>query len=136
MTSRACLDAGPISLYYRKTPPEKVDLLMRDIKNKKISAFVPYIILIEVYKHLCILKGKDYASSCITSFCYNIKVQYISLTFALILDAGRLKCRYSNKLSYNDCIAIAIALWKKATLHTTEKNLPKIANLRIKTYEF
>jgi len=40
------------------------------------------------------------------------------------------------KISYNDSIAIAIDLKKKAKFHTTEKNLPKIKNLQIIKYEF
>ncbi len=58
------------------------------------------------------------------------------LTSELILMAGQLKCQYRMKLSYNDCIAITIALQKKAKFHTTEKNLPKIKNLQIIKYEF
>lgn len=136
MRDRACIDTGPIYLYYRKDPPEKVNILMNKIKKQKITAFVPAIILVEVYKHLCVTEGKDYATSCIISFQHNINAQYISLTPDLILEGGRLKCQYRTKLSYNDCIAIATALLKKAKLHTTEKNLPKIQNLQIVTYEF
>ncbi len=136
MQDRACLDAGPIYLYFRKNPPEKINILMNRIKKQKIIAFVPAIILVEVYKHICVSEGKDHAISCIISFQHNINVQYISLTPDLILEAGRLKCQYRAKLSYNDCIAIATAILKKAKLHTTEKNLPKIHSLQIVTYEF
>ncbi len=136
MQDRACLDAGPIYLYFRKNPPEKINTLMNRIKKQKIIAFVPAIILVEVYKHICVTEGKNHAISCIISFQHNINVQYISLTPDLILEAGRLKCQYRAKLSYNDCIAIATAILKKAKLHTTEKNLPKIHSLQIVTYEF
>ncbi len=136
MNSRACLDAGPISLYYQKNPPEKVELLIQEIKSKKISAFVPNVILIEVYKHLCIAKGKSYAENCIRSFQHNIPIQLIPLTPELILEAGYFKCQYRSKLSYNDTIVIATALKNKAILHTTEKDLPKIRHLRIETYKF
>jgi len=136
MQERACLDAGVIYLYYRKNAPEKVKILMSKIKKQNISAFIPKTILVEVYKHLCITEGKDFATSCISSFQHNITAQYNTLTSELNLIAGQLKCQYRMKLSYNDCIAIAIALQKKAKFHTTEKNLPKIKNLQIIKYEF
>jgi len=136
MQERACLDAGIIYLYYRKNAPEKVNILMNKIKKQDILAFIPKTTLIEVYKHLCITEGKDFATSCISSFQHNVIAEYISLTSELILITGQLKCQYRMKLSYNDCIAIAIALQKNAKFHTTKKNLPKIKNLLIIKYEF
>ena len=55
----------------------------------------------------------------------------------IITEAGLLKCQHYDELSYNDCFAVAYALNKKLTFHTTEKNLGKILpNLRIKSYIF
>lgn len=136
MSPRACLDAGPIYLYYRKNPPKKVMTLMRNIKEQKMSAFVPNSILMEVFKHLCVTEGKYYAMRCIISFQYTVNAIFVALTPDLILDAGRLKCQYRTKLSYNDCISISVAIKMRAKLHTTEKNLPKIRNLRVVIYEF
>ena len=136
MSSHACLDAGPISLYYQKDPSQKIRELMESIKDHSLSAVVPDIILVEVYKHLCVAKGKDYATGCVRAFQYNFPVQCISLTPEIILDSGRLKCQYRTQLSYNDCIAIITALKMKATLHTTEKNFPKIHNLHVVSYDF
>jgi len=136
MQERACLDAGVIYLYYRKNAPEKVNILINKINNQNILAYVPKTTLVEVYKHLCVTEGKNFATSCISSFQHNITAHYISLTSELILMAGQLKCQYRLKLSYNDCIALAISLQKKAKFHTTEKNLPKIKNLQIIKYDF
>jgi len=68
MQERACLDAGIIYLYYRKNAPEKVNILMNKIKKQDILAFIPKTTLIEVYKHLCITEGKDFATSCISTY--------------------------------------------------------------------
>ncbi|MHA1490016.1 MAG: PIN domain-containing protein [Promethearchaeota archaeon] len=136
MQERACLDSGPIYLYYRKNSPEKVNILMNKIKKQKIIAYVPNVILIEVFKHICVSEGKDFALSCLTSFQHNIKAQHVPLSSELILKTGELKCQYRTKLSYNDCVAIAVALQKKAKLHSTEKDFPKIKNLYIIKYEF
>ena len=110
MVTRACLDTGPISLYYQKNPPREVEQLIKDIKGQKIQAHVPKAMLIEVYKHLCVAGGNDYAESCIRSFLHNVRIDLVSLTPELILETGRLKCQYRAKLSYNDCIAVALAL--------------------------
>lgn len=136
MPSRACLDSGVISLYYQKDPPQKIEELMHSIKDNTFFAIVSNIILVEVYKHLCVAGGRDYAAGCIRSFQYEFKPQLVSLTPDMILNAGKLKCQYRSQLSYNDCIAITTALKRKAILHTTEKNLPTVRNLKIESYDF
>jgi PIN domain nuclease of toxin-antitoxin system len=97
---------------------------------------VPSIILVEVFKHLCIAGRKEYATSCIRSFELKVHPLLIQLTSDLIIEAGLLKCQFRNTLSYTDSIAIAIALKEKAPFHTTEKNLPQIHNLQVISYEF
>ncbi|MHA1130287.1 MAG: PIN domain-containing protein [Candidatus Helarchaeota archaeon] len=134
--SRICLDAGVISLYYQKDPPKKIIELIEEVKKGKISTLVPRVILVEVFKHLCVAGGKDYATSCIRSFLHKCRPTLISLTPELILNAGHLKCRFRSILSYNDSILIATALKEKAKLHTTEKNLPQIPKLIVIPYEF
>ncbi|GAI87571.1 unnamed protein product [marine sediment metagenome] len=101
-----------------------------------MSAFIPNSILVEVFKHLCVTEGKDYAMRCIISFQYTVNAQFVALTPDLIINAGRLKCQYRTKLSYNDCISISVAIKMRAKLHTTEKKLPKIRNLQVVIYDF
>ncbi|MHA1168586.1 MAG: PIN domain-containing protein [Candidatus Hodarchaeales archaeon] len=136
MVERACLDAGPISLYYQKDPKNDIITLFNSINMDKIQAVVPASILVEVYKHLCVAKGNKYAENCIRSFQHGVKVEFVPLTAEAVIEAGKLKCQYRRKLSYNDCIVVTVALAYKATLHTTEKELGKIKNLRVTTYEF
>ena len=136
MVNRACLDAGTITLYYQKNPPIEIIDLFKNIKIQTTHAFVPYVILIEVYKHLCVAKGNDYASASIRSFQFTLKPNLILLTSELVLEAGRLKCRYRKKLSYIDCIVIASAIENNAILHTTEKNIPKIDDLSVIKYDY
>ena len=136
MVKRACLDAGVITLYYQKDPPAEILDLFKNIKIKTTHAFVPSVILIEVYKHLCVARGNDYATSSIRSFQFTLKPNLISLTSDLVFKAGSLKCSYRKKLSYIDCIIIASALENNAVLHTTEKKIPKIDNLSVIEYDF
>jgi len=109
-----------------------MDKVRKDSENTLIAKEI----LIEVYKHLCVLKGNSYAESVLQSFFRTYNVKLIDLTHELIIKAGKLKCQHQAKLSYNDCIVIAISLQKGAIFHTTEKNLPAIPHLRVKTYKF
>ena len=136
MTRGICLDTGLLTLFYSKNPPHKIIELMDQIKQKKIRTYIVWPVLIEVYKHLCILRGKNYAESTITSLINNYPVNIINLDISLILKAGALKCQHRTTLSYNDCIIIAYSLNKKLVLHSTEKDLPKIPNLSIVKYQF
>ena len=109
---------------------------MDNVKKDSANTYIAKVILIEVYKHICVLKGTSYAESILQSFFRTYNVKLTDLTNELIVKAGKLKCQYRTKLSYNDCIAIAISLQKGAIFHTTEKHLPAIPHLRAKTYKF
>lgn len=131
-----CIDAGVLSLFFMKNTPREITLLMDSVKKDSENTYIAKEILIEVYKHLCILKGNSYAESILQSFFRTYNVNLIDLTHELIVKAGKLKCQHRTKLSYNDCITIAISLQKGAIFHTTEKDLPAIPHLRAKTYKF
>jgi len=134
--SKACIDTGPLNLYYAKDPPREVQDLIDSIKKRKIKAYILWPVLIEVFKHLCIAHGKDKAEVSITSLISKYPVELVSLDESLIIKAGLLKCQHRSILSYIDCMVIAYSLNKKMTLHTTEKSIPKIPNLKIKKYSF
>ena len=136
MAKSICLDTGPLTLFCSKPVPNEISDLMKKIKQNKINAHIVWPILIEVYKHLCILKGKIFAESAIISLLNNNPFILVNIDMSLLLKAGALKCQYRNVLSYNDCIVIAYSINKKLILHTTEKDFPKIPNLLIKKYSF
>ena len=136
MVSKICLDTGPITLHFTKDEPKEITTLMNDIKQKKTEAYVISPILVEVFKHLCIAKGKSFAESSISVLQKNYPLIFVSLTNDTILKAGGLKCQYRRILSYFDCLVIAYALNEKLVLHTTEKDLPSIQNLRVKKYQY
>jgi predicted nucleic acid-binding protein len=136
MTLRICLDTGPITLHFTKDEPKEISILMNDIKHQKTEAYVISPILVEVFKHLCIAKGKLFAESSISALQKNYPLIFVSLTNDIILKAGGLKCQYRRILSYFDCLVIAYALNERLVLHTTEKELPSIQNLRVKKYQY
>ncbi|MHA2247193.1 MAG: hypothetical protein ACXADY_19765 [Candidatus Hodarchaeales archaeon] len=106
------------------------------LNTKKTEAYVILPILVEVFKHLCIAKGKLFAESSISALRKNYPLLLMSLTNDIILKAGGLKCQYRRILSYFDCLVIAYALNERLILHTTEKELPSIQNLRMKKYQY
>ena len=136
MTSRICLDTGPITLHFTKDEPKEVTTLMNGIKQQKTEAYVISPILVEVFKHLCIAKGKSFAESSLSALQKNYPLIFVSLSNDIILKAGGLKCQYRRILSYFDCLVIAYSLNEKLVLHTTEKDFPSIQNLRVKKYQY
>jgi len=109
---------------------------MQESKHEKIEAHVITPILVEVFKHLCIAKGKRFAEASISALQLNYPMVFVPITYDMILKAGGLKCQYRRILSYFDCLVIAYALNEKLELYTTEKKLPTIQNLKVKRYSF
>jgi len=123
-------------LYLSKNPPEEIESLIKKIQNKEISAAVVAPVLIEVFKHLCVKNGKDFAINAFNSFRARVPLEIVQLTDSLIIAAGNLKCQYRETLSYIDCMVIAYAIEQKIALHTTEKELKNIPKLIVKKYNF
>ena len=136
MVQTVYLDTGIITLFYTKSPPQDVTNLMQEIKLRKVTAYINWLTLVEVFKNLCIAKGKSFAESSIVSFLNTYPIKLLEANQSVIIKAGILKCQYRRELSYIDCLIIAHSLNQKLTLHTTEKDLPNIPNLLIKNYKF
>ena len=137
MGKQICLDTGLITLLYSKDTPQPIKRLFKNIIEKKIEAHVISPILAEAFYHICRIEGKAAAETKIATFLNTYPVKLVNLNQSLIIKAGFLKCQYAKKLSYNDCFAVAYALNKRLTFHTTEKELKKILpNLKLTTYTF
>ena len=136
MQHHICLDTGPIFLNYAKNPPTKIYKLFEDIKKKNIEAYIVSPVLAEVYKHLCVNNGKDFAQSSINNFYERYPINIVNINKSLTMKAGSLKCKYRKNLSYVDCFVIALGLIQGIPIHTTEKNLPDIHKLKVITYSF
>lgn len=137
MKKKICLDTGIITLLYSKDKPNQITSLFTQIRKDELEAHVVSPIITEAFFQICKLRGKVDAEITIATFLNTYPIKLINLNQALIIKAGLLKCQHYNELSYNDCFAIAYALNKKLTFHTTEKDLGKILpNLRIKSYNF
>ncbi len=93
-------------------------------------------VLTEVFKHLCVANGKEYASTSLISLVKFYPINIKSIDQSIILKTGQLKCQFRKKLSYIDCFVISVALIEKYEIHKTEKEFPKFPRLKIITYEF
>ena len=136
MGKNICLDAGIITLHYTRDDLSRISTLMMQIQQKKIIASTINPILVESYNHLCKANGVIQTEETLASFLNQYPIDIVPISTDLIFKAGQLKCQYRSILSYNDCLIIALSLNQKLILHTTEKNLPKIPNLKIKTFTF
>jgi predicted nucleic acid-binding protein len=125
MLHRVCIDAGIIMQYYARDCPENISALFDEIKKDKVKAFVPRIILVEAFFNICKSKGKAVAESSMNNFMETMPVEIIQVEKDIMFKAGALKCQFRHTLSYNDCTMIALALNRKLTLHTTEKEIKK-----------
>lgn len=132
-----CLDTGMITLLYSKDTPGQILQLFKNIKEENIEAHVLSPLMAESFYHICKLSGKVAAETILATFLNTYPIKLVNLNQSLIIKAGLLKCQHAKILSYNDCFAIAYALNKKFTFHTTEKSIEKIfPTLKLKTYTF
>ncbi len=116
--------------------PEKINTLFKEISSEKIIAYTLAPVLAEVFKHLCVDKGKLYAQTGVSTVLEKYPIQLVDINKSLIIKAGELKCQYRNELSYVDCFLLAYGLLNKIEIHSTEKEFPKISNLKIIKYTF
>jgi predicted nucleic acid-binding protein len=137
MIPRICLDAGMITQYYARDCPAGISAVFDEIKKGKMKAFVPMVILIEAFYHMCKLKGKDVAEANMNNFMEIVPVEVVQVEKDIMFKAGALKCQLRRVLSYNDCIVIALALNQRLTLHTTEKEFKaKVPSLKVVEHSF
>jgi len=130
------LDTGVITQYLSSSPPLSIIQLFDQIKNQKYHAETIPLVISEAYKHICVKKGQDQAKLSLISFQNDVSIELIHLDMLLSCKVGKLKCQFREKLSYVDCAIIILALEHNATLHTTEKELPKLEKLKIKSHFF
>lgn len=130
------MDSGPVTLFLLEEPPNKIKNLFDSIKVKKIVPCIVPEVLVEIFKHLCVARGRYFAEKTLTSLIHTYNFEIVSILPSIIIKSGELKCRFRDKLSYVDCIAIAYSINNRLEFHTTEKELPPITNLKVVKYDF
>ena len=138
-----CLDTGIFSIFFEDKSRDrpKVLELFNSFRGKggkgmggkeRIEGHVINPVISEVYYQLCVLKGKDYATSKLVSLLIIYPIKLVSPGLNDLILAGQIKCSDRKKLSYIDCLSIAYSLNANINFHTTEKLVKKIP---VKTLE-
>ena len=140
---KVCFDAGIFGIYFGEEVPDKKKILQifKGTLSNKYEIHVLKSVLSEVFYHLCLQKGIDYARSKILSMKEIYPIVQISLNDDLITKTGQLKCQNRKNLSYIDCMSISYCLINKIQFHTTEKKIkqiphPLLDKLRIVEYRW
>jgi hypothetical protein len=136
MIKRICLDTGPITLYFSKNCSDQIITLFQFIETQQYHAQIIPPVLVEVYKHLSDAGGKSLAESSITKLFTLPCIELVEIEKSTLIKAGQLKVEYPSKLSVVDCLICAYSILKRVELHTTEKELPDIQNLKVIKYYF
>lgn len=130
---KVCFDSGIFGIYFGKEVTDKIKVLQvfegSLTNNYEIHVLKP--VFSEVFYHLCLKKGKNYAASKILSIKEIYPLVQISLDDELINKTGQLKCQNRKNLSYIDCMSISYCLLNKIQFHTTEKKIKQIPILLI-----
>jgi len=129
------LDTGLITLLFTEGCPQQITEFFNTIKKTEVDAHVPGPVLTEAFKHLYIAKGKQFAQSCIVKVIDDYHVVIDEMNKSVLMKAGALKCQYRNDLSYVDCFLIALAIFNKYEINTTE-TFPKVAGVRIHKHDY
>jgi predicted nucleic acid-binding protein len=140
---KVCFDTGVFGIYFGEeiSDKKKVLQIFRGTLTNKYEIHVLKPVLSEVFYHLCIQKGVNYAKSRILSIKKLYPIVQISLDDDLINKTGQIKCQNRKNLSYIDCMSISYCLLNKIQFHTTEKKIkqipiPLIDKLRVVTYNW
>ena len=125
---KVCFDTGIFGIYFGKevTDKKKVLQIFEGSLSNKYEIHVLKPVLSEVFYHLCLHKGKNYARSKILSIKEIYPIVQISLDDDLINKTGQIKCKNRKNLSYIDCMSISYCLLNKIQFHTTDKKIKQI----------
>lgn len=136
MIKEITLDTGPISLYLMEDASVKINILFEKIARGEIISHVVPPVISEVYKNICVHRGKVIAQSSVVTILNDYPIQVVDMAASLLFKAGSLKCSYRDVLSYTDCFVVAHALLNHFEIHTTDKKIPDIPNIKIVKYNF
>ena len=89
--------------------------------------------LAEYYYKMCEKLGKDVADVRYHQI-RGSGVGSIATDEELTMKAGEKKCKYRGKLSLADCFSLALSELRKATLLTTDSELAKVKEVKVKYF--
>lgn len=131
MKKAIVVDAGALALHFIDDP--QVDEYFSAIDDGQVSGYITDVNLAEFYYKTCQKLGIQTAD---TRY-YQIKRTHLQIVHDedLTRSAGLEKCRQQLDLSLAGCFALALAKREKALLLTTDKELSKVKEIKVKFFE-
>ncbi len=128
-------DTGALVQYSASN--QEVNMIVKQIKQKKAFCFIPEILLAEYFYKICQKEGLEIARIKTTAL-FHSPTNFLELIPAsehLLFEAGKIKCQYSF-VSFADSLAVALTMLKNGILVTTDGKLSDIKKLAIKKINY
>lgn len=125
------IDAGVLSLYF--AGDKRVEKYFYEIDEGKAKGLLCDVNLAEYYYKTCEKLGKEIAE---IRF-YQIRgsaIKVVPTTEELVKKAGEKKCKHRKKLSLADCFVLALAELEHAIILTTDPELEKLKDIKVKFF--
>jgi predicted nucleic acid-binding protein len=123
-------DTGALSLVY--AADERLRPLVDEIQDAKSQGLLCSVTLSEFYYKTCQTLGRDVAT--LWSKQLSERMHVVETDSDLSLSAGLEKCR-NNRLSLADCYALALTKRFSGTLLTTDSELAKDKESKVRYFE-
>ncbi len=124
------IDTGVLFLHL--IDDERVRPYFKEINEGRAKAFICDVNLAEYYYKTCEKLGRE-----IADVRYNqirVLINPVSTNQDLTREAGKIKCKYRDKLSLADCFVLALSKIKGAILLTTDSDLAEIKEVKVKHF--
>ncbi|MCX6579553.1 MAG: type II toxin-antitoxin system VapC family toxin [Candidatus Aminicenantes bacterium] len=120
------LDAHALMVFFEKEPGyEKIAALFTSAVENGDYLLITAVNLGEVFYIILRECGEDKALE-IEEIVQNLPIEIIEVDWQLTREAAKLKA--SNKMSYADCFAAALAIWYKGELITGDPEFEAVEN--------
>ncbi len=125
-------DTGAITLFYANH--KEVVEIYHKVQSQHAKGIVPKLILSEYFYKTWQIFGRQAAELRTNAF-RNSNVEVCEMADEDIFNAGKYKVKNS-ALSIADCIAIACAKREGATILTTESEMKKVKQVKVKKLDY
>jgi len=124
------IDTGVLFLHL--IDDERVRPYFKEINEGRAKAFICDVNLAEYYYKTCEKLGREVADVRYNQI--RVLMNPVSTNQDLTREAGKIKCKYRDKLSLADCFALALSKIKGAILLTTDSDLAEIKEVKVKHF--
>jgi len=124
------IDTGVLFLHL--IDDERVRPYFKEINEGRAKAFICDVNLAEYYYKTCEKLGREVADVRYNQI--RVLINPVSTNQDLTREAGKIKCKYRDKLSLADCFALALSKIKGAILLTTDSDLAEIKEVKVKHF--